>query len=75
MLISCNLLFLVATLSLVGMMMYRVVEGNFSLTITENICLDLVNVDGGLARDIVVNVTTVDGTATGKASHMMDFLN
>ena len=45
-----------------------VIEGNFGTTTVETICLNLVSVDSGLERDIVVNVTTLKGTATGESS-------
>ena len=42
------------------------VEGNIGMTATETICLNLVNDRGGLMRDVVVAVTTIDTSASSK---------
>ena len=62
------LLDLVATLEVVGNTSISLLEGNFNSTSTVTLCLSLVGVSGGLRRDIVVNVTTVEGSATGGCS-------
>ena len=41
-------------------------EGDAGSSNDENICVNLINILGGLARDIVVNVNTLDGTAASK---------
>ena len=43
------------------------VEGNVDSLNTENICVTLIQVtSGGLNRDVVLNVATLDETATSK---------
>jgi len=55
----------VATLAIIGDTSIAVVEGDFNFTSAVSVCLDLVEVSGGLRRNITVNVTTEDGSATG----------
>ena len=56
--------FVVAVLEIVGPRMRNVIEGNFDSTTPQVVCLTLRDVKDGLRRDVLVQASGLDNSAT-----------